>query len=83
MNAWLFAATALLLALVPCGLVCVRGRTMERLVALELAGLVTTLVVVLLAEGHGRLSLYDLALALALLSFASTLVFAHFLERWL
>lgn len=83
MNAWLIAATALLLALVPCGIVTVCGRTAERLVALELAGLLTTFIVVLLAEGTGRPSLYDLALALALLSFPSTMVFAHFLERWL
>ena len=67
----------------PCGFVCVRGRTMDRLVALELAGLLTPLVVVLLAEGFDCVSLYDIALSLALLSVPSTLVFAHFLERWL
>lgn len=83
MNPWLIAATALAVGLVPCGLVCLRGRTVERLVALELAGLLTPLAVVLLAEGFDRVSLYDLALTLALLSFPSTLVFAHFLERWL
>lgn len=83
MNAWLIAATSLLLALTPCGVVCVRGRTMERLIALELAGLLTTLIIVLLAEGLDQPSMYDLALALALLSFPSIIVYAHFLERWL
>jgi multicomponent Na+:H+ antiporter subunit F len=37
----------------------------------------------LLAEGFGRLPFFDLALTLALLSFAGGLVFARFLERWL
>ncbi len=83
MNAWLVAATALLLGLVPCGYVSIRGRTMDRLVALELAGVLTALIMVALAEGLDRPSLYDLALALALLSLPSTIVYAHFLERWL
>jgi multicomponent Na+:H+ antiporter subunit F len=83
MNVWLMAATALAVGLLPCGVVCLRGRTVDRLVALELAGLLSALIIVLLAEGFDRVSLYDLALALVLLSFASTLVFAHFLERWL
>jgi multisubunit Na+/H+ antiporter MnhF subunit len=82
-NAWLIAATILAPGLLGCGIVSARARTVDRLVALELAGVLMTLLVVLLAEGYGRPSLYDLALALALLSFPSTLVFAHFLERWL
>ncbi len=83
MNAWLIAAAALVFGLVPCLLVCARGRTMDRLAALELAGTVTVLLVVLLAEGLKRPFLYELALALALLSFPAGLVFARFLERWL
>lgn len=83
MNAWLIAAFALIVGLVPCGWLCARGRTMDRLIAIELAGLLTAFTVVMLAEGTSRPSLYDLALTLVLLSFASTLVFARFLERWL
>lgn len=83
MNAWLIAAAVLTLGLVPCGIVCARARTMDRLAAVELAGTVTVLLIVLLAEGLQRPSLYDLALALALLAFPAGLVFAHFLERWL
>lgn len=83
MNPWLAAATALLIGLIACGWVCLRGGTMDRLIAVELAGLMTALVVVLFAEGFDRPSLYDLALSLVILSFASTMVFARFLERWL
>ncbi len=83
MNEWLIAAAALAVGLVPCGWLSIRGETLDRLIAIELASLLSALIIVLMSEGFGRVSLYDLALALVLLSFASTLVFAHFLERWL
>ena len=83
MNAWLWAATVLLVAgMVPCLVVTMRSDALERLVGLELAGVVATLVL-LLAQGLGRSSYIDLGLVLALLSFAGSLVFARFLERWL
>jgi multicomponent Na+:H+ antiporter subunit F len=81
-NAWLLAALALLAGLLPCALVCLRGDPVNRLVGLELAGVLDTLVLLLLAEGFQRSIYFDLALALALLSFAGGLVFARFLERW-
>jgi multicomponent Na+:H+ antiporter subunit F len=83
MNVWLLASAVLLFALVPCGITSFRGDTMERLVGLEMAGMVVTLLLVMLAEGMGQVNFYDLALALALLSFGGGLVFARFLERWL
>jgi multicomponent Na+:H+ antiporter subunit F len=82
-NMWLIAAIVLTLGLLPCGYVCLRGGMMDRLVAVELAGVVMTLLVVLLARGFERPAILDLALALALLSFPATLVYAFFLERWL
>jgi multicomponent Na+:H+ antiporter subunit F len=81
-NVWLVAATVLLLGLVPCAGLCLRAGPSDRLVALELASVITTVELVLLAEGFHRDVYFDLALALALLSFAGGLVFAHFLERW-
>jgi multisubunit Na+/H+ antiporter MnhF subunit len=82
MNPWLLAATALLLGLFPCAYVCLRTAPVDRLVALELTGTISALAFVLLAEGFDRSIYMDLALALALLSFAGGLVFAHFFERW-
>ena len=38
MNPWLVTDAALLLCLVPCGFVVARGNLLDRLVALELAG---------------------------------------------
>ena len=83
MNAWLIAALAMLAGLVPCGVVCLRATPMERLVALEMAGTVDTLVLLAMAQGLHRAPFFDLALVLALLSFAGGLVLTRFLERWL
>ena len=83
MNAWLVAASVLLFALVPCGIVAFTKTAMDRLIGLEMAGLIETLLLILLAEGFHRLPFYDLALALALLTFGGGLVFVRFLERWL
>lgn len=83
MNMWLWAATTLMLCLVPCGIVCARAKTLDRLAAAEMVSVLAILIVVLLAKGYQRPSLYDLALALALLSYPGGLVFAHFLERFL
>ena len=83
MNEFAVAALALLAGLVPCGAVCLRGDPVNRLVGLEMAGTVDTLVLLLLAQAYHRAIYFDLALALALLSFAGGMVFARFLERWI
>jgi multicomponent Na+:H+ antiporter subunit F len=82
MDQWTVAAIALLVGLVPCGVVCLRGEPTERLVGLEMAGTIDALVLLLLAVAYRRSIYLDLALALALLTFAGGLVFARFLERW-
>jgi multisubunit Na+/H+ antiporter MnhF subunit len=83
-NVWLIAATALLAGLLPCGWVLLRGRRTDALVALELAGTVVTVVLVLLAEGFHRSSYFTVPLLLSALSFVGSLVFIRFLgDRWL
>ena len=76
------AALALLAGLVLCGIVCLRGEPTERLVGLTMSGNVEALVLLLLAVGYHRTVYLDLALSLALLTFAGGLVFTRFLERW-
>src|SRR6266508_5285590 len=76
-NAWLWGATALLLGLTPCGWLAVRASRVDALVALQTGGTVTTLVLVLLAEGFHRVSYMGLALALAFLSVAGVLLIAR------
>jgi multisubunit Na+/H+ antiporter MnhF subunit len=83
MNAWLLAATILLFGLIPCGIVAFRGTAMDRLVGLEMAGIVESLLLILLAQGMNNPNFYDLALAMSLLAFGGGMVFVRFLERWL
>lgn len=83
MNPWLLAATVLLFALLPAGVVIFRGDPMDRLVGLETAGMLVTMILMLLAMGFERMPFIDIALASALLAFGGGLVFVRFLERWL
>ena len=82
MNVWLWAAAATLFVLVPCALRAVRGSTVDRLLGMELGGVVTVLAMVMLAEGFDRSIYFDLALVFAVLSFVGNLVLVRFLERW-
>ena len=82
MNGWLIAATVTLAGLAPCLWVAMRGSIVSALAALELASTVTTISLVLIAQGLRRDPFMDLALVSALLSFAGGLCFARFLERW-
>jgi multicomponent Na+:H+ antiporter subunit F len=81
-NGWLVAALALLLCLVPCAAACLRGGPVDRLVGLELVGTIDTLILLVLAHAYDRDVYFDLALALAVLTFAGGLAFARFFERW-
>ncbi len=56
---------------------------MDRLVSLEMAGTLSVLILMLLAEAYRQPSFFDLALTLAFLSLPAGLVFALFFERWL
>jgi multisubunit Na+/H+ antiporter MnhF subunit len=82
MNGWILAAIVLVLGgIVPCLVVSVMASLMEGLVALELTGMISVLVLLLLAEGFQRQPLVDVALALALLSFVGSLTFVRYMER--
>ncbi len=81
MNAYLWAATVLLLGLVPLLVVCMRARPLHALPAVELAGTVTVLVLLLLAEGFRRSVYFVVPLALTLTSFVGTVVYVRLLAR--
>jgi multisubunit Na+/H+ antiporter MnhF subunit len=81
MNAWLIAASVLFGALIACGGVCVFSDLVSGLVALEVAGVVAATLLMLLAEGLHRQPFIDLALVLAVLSLAGSLLFVRMLER--
>jgi multisubunit Na+/H+ antiporter MnhF subunit len=81
-NGWLIAATILLAASAAPLWIVFRAGIMEALVGLELATVLDTLAVAMLAEGLHRQSVFDLAIVLAVLGFIGSLTFARFLERW-
>ena len=83
MNSFVMAAVAMLVALVPCGIVVVRGETMAAVVAYEAVSSVVVIVLVLLAEGFNRTGEFELPVLLAVLLLGSGLVFVRFLERGL
>jgi multicomponent Na+:H+ antiporter subunit F len=79
MNEWQIAAAVLLAGLVPCGWVCARRSFAEGVVALQLAGTLASLAALLIAVGEERQPFGDLALVLAAVSFAGTLLLARYL----
>ena len=83
MSAFVIAAIAMLVAVIPCGIVMVRGKVMEAVVAYEAIGSVIIIVLVLLAEGFDRSGEFELPVLLAMLILGGGLIFVRFLERWL
>jgi multisubunit Na+/H+ antiporter MnhF subunit len=82
-TGFIVTAIAMLLGVIPCGIVVVRGKIMEALVAYELISSIAVIVLVLLCQGFRRPSLFELPVLLAVLLFGSGLVFVRALERWL
>jgi multisubunit Na+/H+ antiporter MnhF subunit len=80
-NAFEIAALALVTGFVPLLWVGLREREIDGVVALELAGAVTALILVCLAEGYHRGIYMGVAVVCAAVSWISGLVFARFLGR--
>lgn len=83
MNEWEIAAALLTAALVPCLAVCLLAGPGDGLIALEIAGTLTSTLLMVLSEGLQRQPFIDLALTFGLLSLVGTLAFARLLERGL
>ena len=81
--AFVAAAIAMLIALVPAGIVLYRGGLEASVVAYEFVTAVVVIVLALLAQGFQRPSEFELPVLLAVLMFGSGLVFVRALERWL
>ena len=83
MTPWLIATLALLPPLAIALWSAMRGGLMARLVAVQLATGLTSLILVLLSFAFDQPSIIDLALTLSFLSLPGTLLLALFAERWL
>jgi multisubunit Na+/H+ antiporter MnhF subunit len=81
--AFVAAAIAMLIAIVPAALVLYRGKLEAAVVAYEFVTSVIVMVLALLAQGFQRSSEFELPVLLAVLMFGSGLVFVRALERWL
>jgi len=81
MNQWLFAAIVLAVCVVPCAAVCFYAGPLSGLAALQVAGGLTTSVLILLAESFRRQPFIDLALVFAALVTVGGIIFARILER--
>ncbi len=82
-DRWSTTLLALLTALLPLLIVCLRESTMERLVALEFGGVITAMLLLVVSKHLDRPSYVGVGLTVAFLAFASALVFVRFFERWL
>jgi multisubunit Na+/H+ antiporter MnhF subunit len=83
MNEWEIAATALGFALIPCAAVALVAPVRHGLAALELAGVLVSTILMLLAEGFHRQPFIDLAVVFAPMSLVGGLTFARLMERHL
>ena len=83
MNGFVIAAVAMLIGVIPCGIVVWRGTLMEAVVGYEAISSIVVMVLLLLAEGFNRFGELELPIVLAVLLFGSGLVFVRALERWL
>jgi multisubunit Na+/H+ antiporter MnhF subunit len=80
-NEWLWAAAVLTAAPAALVVVAIRRPLLEGVVALEAAGVNAALVLLMIAEGTRRQPFGDLALVLAVTSFAGALAFVRFGRR--
>jgi multisubunit Na+/H+ antiporter MnhF subunit len=81
--AFVAAAIAMLIAIIPAGIVLCRGELAASVVAYEFITSVVVMVLALLAQGFKRPSLFELPILLAVLMLGSGLVYVRAMERWL
>jgi hypothetical protein len=82
-SAFLVAAVAMLLSLIPLGVTMWRSRSMEAVVAYEAVSSISVMVLILLPEGFDRTGLFEFPILMAVLLLGGGLVFVRALERWL
>jgi multisubunit Na+/H+ antiporter MnhF subunit len=80
---FIVAAIAMLIAVIPAGIVLCRGELAASVVAYEFITAVIVMVLALLAQAFRRSSEFELPVLLAVLMYGSGLVFVRVMERWL
>jgi multisubunit Na+/H+ antiporter MnhF subunit len=82
-TVWVLTAGAMTALIGLASIAAVRRTTLDRLVGLQLVGVIAPLLLIVVAIATAQPVLLEVGLALVLLSFAGGLAFARFLERWL
>jgi multisubunit Na+/H+ antiporter MnhF subunit len=82
-NAFTIAGTALIVGLVPLGILAVVGREIDGVVALEVCGTLATLILLCLGEGFHRSAYFDLPVICVACTWIGGMVFARFFGRWI
>ena len=77
------AAIAMLVAIIPAGVVLCRAELAASVVAYEFTTAVIVMVLALLAQAFQRSSEFELPVLLAVLMYGSGLVYVRAMERWL
>lgn len=77
------AAVAMLICLIPAGVVVARDDLPAAVVGYQFITAVVVMVLALVAQAFSRSALFELPVLMALLMFGSGLVFVRVLERWL
>jgi multisubunit Na+/H+ antiporter MnhF subunit len=80
-NEWEIAATVLSFALIPCVALALFAAPQHGLAAMQLASVLLSTILVLLAEGFHRQPFIDLAVVFAPMALVGSLVFARLMER--
>ena len=80
-TGWLISAGVLMIGMVLCGLAAWRRPTFEALVALELAGTLSTVTLVCLTVGFQQPSYANVPIVAAVLNWVGCLVYIRFLDR--
>ncbi|MBV8081124.1 MAG: hypothetical protein JO186_12210 [Actinobacteria bacterium] len=83
MNAFAIAALALLGGFVPLAWVLLRERELDAVVALEIGGVIVTLVLICLGEAFHRSVYSDVPVVSAAATWIGGMVFARFIGRYL
>jgi multisubunit Na+/H+ antiporter MnhF subunit len=81
MNQWLLGAAVLAVCIVPCAAVCFYAGPLSGLAGMQVAGGLTTAILILLAESFRRQPFIDLALVFAIGVTVGGIIFARILER--
>jgi multisubunit Na+/H+ antiporter MnhF subunit len=81
-NAFLIAATALIAMTVLPGIVMVRARIIDAVVALELASTTLVLALLCLCEGFHRSTYFNVPIIAAVATWIGSLVFVRFVGRF-